>query len=364
MYEEQEAQKDYVVKQGAYVSFLKQKAKLDWVREGDENTKLFHQSIKKRRLQNTIHSILDINGDTREGLKGIADAFLDYYKQLLGGHMPRFPVQAQFMGGTRLSADQIHALSLPFTRKEVKSAMFSIHGDKAPGPDGFGSFFFRDHWDIVGESIEEAVLDVLNLGKLLKDLNHTLISLIPKNSCPTSVTEFRPISCCNTLYKCITKVLCSRLKMVLPSLISMNQGAFVQDRYIVHNILVCQDLIRHYGRRNNRPSCMIKLDLRKAYDIVEWGFIEEMMTILGFPRHFISLVMMCVSSPMFSLVINGCSEGFFPSKRGLRQGDPMSPLLFVLCMEYLTRVMNCMTADPAFKFHPRCKLAKLSHVFC
>ncbi|KAL2925764.1 hypothetical protein RDABS01_001819 [Bienertia sinuspersici] len=249
MYEEQEAQKDYVVKQGAYVSFLKQKAKLDWVREGDENTKIFHQSIKKRRLQNTIHSIQDINGDTREGLKGIADAFLDYYKQLLGGHMLRFPVQAQFMGGTRLSADQIHVLSLPFTRKEVKSAMFSIYGDKAPSLDGFGSFFFRDHWVIVGESIEEAMLDVLNSGKLLKELNHTLLSLIPKSSCPTSVTEFRPISCCNTLYKCITKVLCSRLKIVLPSLISLNQGAFVQDRYIVHNILVCQDLIRHYGRR-------------------------------------------------------------------------------------------------------------------
>ncbi|KAL2904222.1 Holliday junction ATP-dependent DNA helicase RuvB [Bienertia sinuspersici] len=116
MNEEQEAQKDYLAKQAAYVSFLKQKAKLDWVREGDENTKIFHQSIKKRRLQNTIHSILDINGDTREGLKGIADAFLDYYKQLLGDHMPRFPVQAQFMGGTKLSADQIQALSLPFTR--------------------------------------------------------------------------------------------------------------------------------------------------------------------------------------------------------------------------------------------------------
>ncbi|KAL2922219.1 LINE-1 retrotransposable element ORF2 protein [Bienertia sinuspersici] len=362
MKEEQEAQKDYVVKQGAYVSFLKQKAKLDWIREGDENTKIFHQSIKKRRLQNTIHSIQDVRGDTREGLKEIAGAFIDYYKQLLGGYMPRFPIQDQFMGGVRLSADQINVLSLPFTRREVKSAMFSIHGDKAPGPDGFGSFFFRDHWDIVGESIEEAVLDVLNSGKLLKELNHTLLSMIPKSSCPTSVTEFRPISCCNTLYKCITKVLCSRLRMVLPSLISLNQGAFVQDRYIVHNILVCQDLIRHYGRRNNRPSCMIKLDLRKAYDTVEWGFIEEMMTVLGFPDHFIALVMMCVSSPTFSLVINGCSEGFFPSKRGLRHGDPMSPLLFVLCMEYLTRVMNCMTADPVFKFHPRCKGAKLSHM--
>ncbi|XP_056698158.1 uncharacterized protein [Spinacia oleracea] len=259
----------------------------------------------------------------------------------------------------QLQKDQLLA---PVTSEEVKYAMFSINGDKAPGPDGFGSYFFRENWNIVGEDVTKAVLDFFHTGKLLKEINSTTITLIPKTKCPKNVTGFRPISCCNVIYKCITKILCERMKCVLPMLIVENQGAFVHGRFIMHNIMMCQEIVRQYGRKNASPGCLIKLDKQKAYDTIEWDFLEEMLLSLGFQAQFVNWIMVCVTTPKFSIMLNGSAQGYFASSRGLRQGDPLSPLLFVVCMEYLFRTLYKVGEDSYFKFHPRCRSTKLTHL--
>lgn len=157
-------------------------------------------------------------------------------------------------------------------------------------------------------------------------------------------------------------MLCNRLKSVLPVIVDSNQGAFVEGRLILHNILITQELIRLYRRKGISSRCLLKIDLKKAYDCVEWGFLEECLKGYGFPRRFTEWIMECVSSTTFSLSLNGSNVGFFSGKRGLRQGDPISPLLFVILMEYLTRLLREVADLPGFQFHPLCKNMRLSNI--
>lgn len=151
----------------------------------------------------------------------------------------------------------------------------------------------------------EAILDFLNTGKMLKEINSTIVTLVPKGSSPKSVMDYKSISCCNVLYKGISKVLCERMKILLPAIIDENQSAFVHSRYIAYNIIICQDLVKQYGRKSMAPGCLIKLDIKKAYDTVEWEFIDEMIQALNFPNDFRKLVMTCLTTLAFSLMIKG-----------------------------------------------------------
>lgn len=127
-------------------------------------------------------------------------------------------------------------------------------------------------------------------GKLLKQVDSTIITPIPKSSCPNSVSDYRPIACCNTVYKIIAKIISARLAEVLPSIIRANQGAFVKDRSIMENLLICQDIARNYHKDGGSPRCMVKLDNRKAYDSLEWKFLEQVLVGLNFPDQFINWI--------------------------------------------------------------------------
>ncbi|XP_074315414.1 uncharacterized protein LOC141651610 [Silene latifolia] len=266
----------------AHYSFLSQKSKVDWVSEGDENSSYFHNQIRARQIQNKILQIKDMKV-----------------------HKPTVKV------GPVITDDLKVLLLKPVTKDEIKTTMFSIPASKSPGPDGFTSQFYRDSWDIVGHDVVGPVKDFLTSGNMLKQVNTTTLTLIPKVKNPTYVLEYRPIACCNTLYKCIAKILCARLSEVLPHIVDRSQGGFIRGRNIVENVLICQDLVRLYNRKAASPRCLIKIDFRKAYDTVEWDFLHQMLTALNFPPEFIHLIMICVSTPSYTLNVNGNSFGFF-----------------------------------------------------
>ncbi|XP_074267357.1 uncharacterized protein LOC141590687 [Silene latifolia] len=343
--------------------FLGQKAKIQWMCCNDDNIHYFHSSIRARRAQNKVLAIKDMTGRLCSDNSSIEAAFIEYYISLLGNSAPVTTVNAGVIRrGKIITPDQSINLCQPVTAAEIRQALFSIPNEKAPGPDGYSAGFFKDAFPVIGEDVIAAVMEFFDNGQLLQQINSTVLTLIPKKEVPCSVLDFRPIACCNVLFKSISKVICGRLVGVLADIISLNQSAFIHGRDIVDNIMICQDLVRLYNRRACSPRVMMKIDLRKAYDSIEWTFVEDMLYAFKFPPKMINWIMQCVTTPTYTISLNGSQFGYFKGRRGLRQGDPMSPLLFTLFLEYFTRILDLVTLKPQFRFHPLCKAMGLCHL--
>ena len=132
------------------------------------------------------------------------------------------------------------------------------------------------------------------------------------------MTDYRTIVCCNTLYKCISKMLCDRLRMVLPHIVHPNHSAFIEGRLIGHNIMICQDLVRLYQRKWVSPRCLLKIDLKKAYDSVLWRFIDQLLGKLKFPDPFQNWILTMITTSKFTLDMNGYTHGFFRGWKAIR----------------------------------------------
>lgn len=172
---------------------------------------------------------------------------------------------------SRVTASMNNTLTPSFSNQEIKQALFDMGPSKAPGADGMTAGFFQRYWDVVGEDIISAVQQFFRTGHLLKSFNHTQIVLIPKVKTPLQVSQYRPISLCNVVYKIIAKELANRLRLVLPSIISHTQSACVKNRQIVDNILIAQEVTHSMkNKRTGKEGYMaLKLDITKAYDRVE-----------------------------------------------------------------------------------------------
>ncbi|GKA48560.1 RNA-directed DNA polymerase, eukaryota, reverse transcriptase zinc-binding domain protein [Tanacetum coccineum] len=228
----------------------------------------------------------------------------------------------------------------PVSDSEIKNAMFDIEDSKAPGPDGYTSRFYKSTWSIIGKEVCTAVREFFLTGKLLGEVNATLISLVPKIPTPDKVSDFRPIACCNVIYKCISKIMTNRIKGVLDSLVNENQSAFIGGRQITDNILLSQELFRDYNRKLNIKKVSFKIDLQMADDTISWEFIKDALVMFGFHEKMIRWIMTCVTTTKFSISVNRERVGYFKGGRGLRQGDPISLYLFTLVMEVLNLLIR------------------------
>lgn len=182
------------------------------------------------------------------------------------------------------------------TAQEVKEAIFNMDSQKAPGMDGSNAFFFKKVWHIIGDEVTLDVQQFFHGGVLPREINVALITLLPKCENASTIREFRPIACCTILYKVISKILANRMKVVLGSIISETQSAFVKGRLIFDNILLSHELVRGYTRKHISPRCMVKGNIQKAYDSVEWPFLHQMLVELGFPHRYIHWIIVCLST--------------------------------------------------------------------
>ncbi|CAB4293510.1 unnamed protein product [Prunus armeniaca] len=266
----------------------------------------------------------------------------DYFKNLFTSEGPRDWGDILAFVPAVISDDINASLLAPISNEEIRITVFQMVALKSPGPDGFSGIFYQKYWSIVGNDVCRLVKNFFSNTMSMETLNRTEIALIPKVPHPEWVTQFRPISLCNYSYKIISKILANRLQPFLDKFISPQQCAFIPGRQIQDNVLVAHEAFHSLKiRRKTKIFEMgLKLDMSKAYDRIEWDFVQAVLLKMGFARQWVGWVMRCLSSVEFAVIVNGKVGSYFNLTRGLRQGDPLSPYLFLIVSDVLSSMIN------------------------
>ena len=323
-----------------------------WLKAGDRNTRYFHRMASAHRRVNHMDRI-KINGITmteeREIKDGIVNAFMQQFSE-----SPEWKADIGSLSFNQICVQEAEMLEAPFCEDEVLTALMEMNGDKAPGPDGFSVFFWQCCWDFVKEEILEFFKEFHDQNTFLKSINNTFLVLIPKKGGAEEFGDFRPISLLGGLYKMLAKVLANRLKKVIDKVVSHDQNAFVKGRQILDASLIANEVIDNWKKKGD-TGVICKLDIEKAYDSINWQFLLKVMEKMGFGAKWLRWMWWCISTARFSVMVNGTPAGFFPSSKGLRQGDPLSPYLFVMGMEVLSVLIRRAMEGG---FISRCKIQR------
>lgn len=330
---------------------LRDKARVKWLKEGDRNTTYFHACIKERNYQTKWNFKLH-DGTYSSNPDILGPLAVDYYSQILTAdnntpliHPLRFPQEERIQSDlleyipSLITVEHNAELCKEPQWEEILMAIKGLDPDSAPGPDGFNGHFYQANAEIMKEDIIAVVQDFFGGNPMPKCITSTLIVLIPKKKNPQSFKDLRPISLCNFTYKIIAKILNDRLVCLLPLVISKEQSGFVQGRAIHENVAIAQEMVNELDRKAI-VNMMIKVDMEKAYDRMEWGFILKVLERFGFSNRWSDMIFRCMSNNWFTLLVQGAQHGFFKSTRGLRQGDPLSPSIFILAQDAFSRKLN------------------------
>ncbi|XP_027184096.1 uncharacterized protein LOC113782402 [Coffea eugenioides] len=292
--------------------FWRQKARVKWLMDGNRNTAFFHAGLFTKEVGRTASDMLEV----------IPRVITEHDNNLL------------------MEVPSIH---------EVRGVIFSMDGDSAAGLDGFTGKLFTVAWEVVAVDVHRAIASFFCGAMLPRSVTATAIVLLPKVQCPQDFTQFRPISLCNFVNKAIFKILSTLLARVFPRIISLQQSGFVPGRQMADNFLLAQELLSDIKKPNRGGNLMLKLDMMKAYDRVSWLFFTQVLWHFGFSETWIDMVWRLISNVWFSVIMNGLPHGLFKSARGLRQGDPISPTLFVIGAEVLSRSLNALAEHRSYR---------------
>lgn len=243
----------------------------------------------------------------------------------------------------------------------IKETLDKFPSGKTPGPDSMTVEFFKATWSVLGDELSKAIINFFYNSFIPTFLNFTSLVLIQKRVGVEVIQDYRPISCLNTVYKVIARILANKLKAVLPDIVLQNQTAFVKDRLLMENVLLASEVVNDYHKSLQPGRITLKVDISKAFDSVRCDFLLSALQAYKVSPTFCNAIRTCVCSPSFSVSINGTSLGYFKGKMGLRQGDPLSSTLFVLALNVLSLMLNKGADQGFFNYHPDCEDLCLTH---
>ena len=323
-----------------------QKSRMLWLHEGDANSKKIHGCMSSRRRHNAIN-VVSVDGVSVEGVHNIRVAVFNHFAT----HFKAADARRPGIGGLqfrKLTCGEAGNLSKPFSMEEIKQAVWDYDSFKSPGPDGISFGFIKQFWDVLKDDFLRFMTEFHRNGKLTKGINSTFIHLIPKVNSPQWLTDFRPISLVVCLYKVLAKVLANKLRLVVGSVVSESQSAFIKGKQILDGILIAIEVVDE-ARRLNKELLLFKVDFEKAYDFVDLRYLDSVMASMNFPTIWRKWIFECVGTVTASVLVNGCPTYEFPIERGLRQGDPLSPFLFLLAAEGFNVLMNVVVGAQMFR---------------
>jgi ribonuclease HI len=326
--------------------FWQEKAKVRWHTDGDRNTSYFHR-IAKIKNTTKLMSALKIGDVLTTDPHLIAEHVVHFYQNLFCTNS--IVLQDELVVDEVIPSiidDRVNdLLTLLPSSLEIKNAVFDLNKDGAPGPDGFGAFFFQTYWEIIHLDVVSAVSEFFSTGCFMPNFNANALILIPKNSNADTIEQFRPIALANFKFKIISKVLADRLAQIMPSFISKEQRGFIHGRNIKDCLCLASEAANLLHSKSFGGNLALQIDVTKAFDTLDWKFLLKVLRSFGFCDKFCNWIESILNSATLSISINGKMHGYFNCKRGVRQGDPLSPLLFCIAEEVLSRQLSKLVAD-------------------
>ncbi|GKV25593.1 hypothetical protein SLEP1_g35004 [Rubroshorea leprosula] len=323
-------------------SMWQQKSRKMWLKEGDANSKFFHRSVKGRWRRNEINSI-QIKGDQYRGVNEIKEGVMNYFKGLFSEEEWQRP-KLDGVSFKQIDKADNDFLIATFSEEDIKNAVWDCDSSKSPGPDGFNFKFIKAMWEEIKQDVIGFVQEFHEHGKLVRGSNSSFIALIPKVENPYRIEDYRPISLIGVMYKILAKLLANRLRKVLDKIIGEQHMAFIEGRQMMDGVVIANEVIANEvideAKRKRKKSFLFKVDFEKAYDKVSWDFIDYMLMRMGFTVTWRKWIKECLQTSMISILVNGSPTQQFPVSKGIRQGDPLSPFLFLLVAEGLNGLMQ------------------------